>query len=88
MSWAALLAKPLKPRDHAELRTLADARDYILKLPDAIAIWQAWLRAGELLLAAAKYPTDDAIGEATDQLERALFLSYREDITARPPSKL
>jgi hypothetical protein len=60
----------------------------MLKLPDAIAIWQAWLRAGELLLAAAKYPTDDAIGEATDQLERALFLSYREDITARPPSKL
>ena len=38
------------------------------------------------MLAAAKYPTDDAIGEATDQLERALFLSYREDITARPPS--
>ena len=65
--------------------TLADARDYMLKRPDAIAVWQAWLLAAELLLAAAKYPTDDAIGEATDQLERALFLSYREDITARPP---
>jgi hypothetical protein len=67
---------------HPELRTLADARDYILKLPDAIAIWQAWLRAGELLLAAAKYPTDDAISAATDQLDRALFMTYRADLAA------
>ena len=80
MSWSAKLAKPLKPRDHPELRTLADARDYMLKLPDAIAMWQAWLRAGDLLLLAAKYPTDDAIAEVTDQIDRALFLSYREDM--------
>jgi hypothetical protein len=82
LSWSAKLAKPLKPRDHADLRTLADARDYMLKLPDAIAIWQAWLRAGELLLAAAKYPTDDAISAATDQLDRALFMTYRADLAA------
>jgi len=44
LSCSAKLAKPLQPRDHAELRTLADARDYMLKLPDAIATWQAWLR--------------------------------------------
>jgi hypothetical protein len=78
----AKLANPLEPRDHAELRTLADARDYMLKLPDAIAIWQAWLRAGELVLAAANYPTDDAIGAATDQLDRELFMTYGADLAA------
>ena len=84
MSWSAKLAKPLKPRDLAELRTPANARDYMLKLPDAVASWQAWLHADELLLAAAKHPTDDAIAEVTDQLNRALFLTHREDMGAKP----
>ena len=74
MSWSVKLAKP---RDHAELVTLGNARDYMLKLPDAVASWQAWLHAGELLLAAAKYPTDKAIAEVTDQIDRALFLTYQ-----------
>jgi hypothetical protein len=40
LSWSAKLAKPLKPRDHAELVTLGNARDYMLKLPDAVASCQ------------------------------------------------
>ncbi len=84
MSWSVKLAKPLKPRDHAELVTLGNARDCMLKLPDAVASWQAWLHGGELLLAAAKHPTDGAIAEVTDQLNRALFLTYREDMGAKP----
>ena len=31
---------------------------------------------------AAKYPTDEAIAEVTDQIDRALFLTYREDMDA------
>jgi len=77
MSWAALLAKPLKPRGHAELRTLANARDYMLKLPDEIASTQVWLRAGDFLLAAAAEPTEAAIDEVTVQLDLALFTTYR-----------
>ena len=77
MSWSAKLAKPLKPRDHAELRTLANARDYMLKLPDAIASTQVWLRAGDFLLAAAAEPTEAAIDEVTAQLDLALFTTYR-----------
>jgi hypothetical protein len=83
MSWAAKLAKPLKPRDHAELRTLADARDYMLTLPPAIADWQAWQQAGKLLLAAANETTKATIAEATDRVERALFLIYREELSGR-----
>ena len=77
MSWSARLAKPLKPRDHAELRTLGNARDYMLKLPDAIASTQVWLRAGDFLLAAAAEPTEAAIDEVTAQLDLALFTTYR-----------
>lgn len=80
MSWPAKLAKPLKPRGHAELRTLADARDYMLKLPDEIASRQVWLRAGDFLLEAAAKPTEDAIAEVTAQLDLALFTTYRLDV--------
>jgi len=87
MIWDTRLAQPLKPRDHAELLTLADARAYMLALPEAIAQWQAWLRAAELLLAAAEHPTKAAIAAATDQVGRALFLTYREDMAATLPKK-
>ena len=56
----------------------------MLKLPDAVASWQAWLHAGEFLLTAAKYPTDEAIAGVTDQIDRALFLPYQEDMGAKP----
>jgi hypothetical protein len=80
MSWFAKLARPLKPRGHVELRTLADARDYMLKLPDAIASRQVWLRVEDFLLEAAAEPTDAAIGDATAQLDFALFTTYRLEI--------
>lgn len=80
MSWFAKLAKPLKPRDHAELVTLGHARDYMLKLPDDIASRQVWLRAGDFLLAAAAQPTGAAIDEVTAQLDLALFTTYRLEL--------
>lgn len=67
MSWKGPLARPLKPRDHAELRTLDDARAYMLGLPDDISARQAWQQAATLLLAAAEDPTKGAIGDATRQ---------------------
>lgn len=88
MSWDAKLARPLKPINHAPLRTLADARDYMLALPPAIAEWQAWHHAGKLLLAAATIPTKTAISAATDQVGTALFLTYREGLSKpRSPSQ-
>jgi hypothetical protein len=82
VTWDTPLARPLKPRDHAALETLADARAYVFKLPPAMAGWQAWVRAIELLLAAAANPTKAAIVAATEQLELAMFHSARTDMPA------
>src|SRR4051812_37041766 len=84
MSWDTPLARPLKPKDHAELRTLEDARKYAVALPDHVAARRAWQHAAQLLLEAAEDPTDAAIAAATDQVNLALFLTYREDMTDAP----
>jgi hypothetical protein len=81
MNWTAILARPLKPRYHAALRTLADARSYILELPAPVARYQAWQQAGKLLMAAAEAPNDAAINNATTQLELALFVTGRQDMS-------
>jgi hypothetical protein len=82
MTWTASLARPLKPRDHDPLRTLADARDYMLGLPASVAEYEAWQHAGKLLLAAAENPTRAAIDDATRQIEMALFTTGRQDMPA------
>lgn len=88
MSWDTPLARPLAPRDHAVLETLADARAYMLEMSQAIAGWgaisgwQAWTRVAELLLAAADDPTKAAIAAATQQLELAMFVTARTDLSA------
>jgi hypothetical protein len=80
MSWTASLGRPLKPRNHAPLLTLADARAYVLELPPTVAEWNAWQRASKLLLAASKDSSEQSIGAATDQLEVALVVTYRKDM--------
>lgn len=82
MSWATPLARRLKPRDHVELRTLDNARTYMLELPGDIGARQAWQQAIKLLLMAAKDPTKAAIDEATRQVELAMFMSGMTDMQA------
>jgi hypothetical protein len=81
MTWSTSLARTLKPSHHAALHTLADARAYVLELPERVASHQAWQHAGQLLLAAAEAPTKAAIEDATRQIELALFTTGRQDIT-------
>jgi hypothetical protein len=81
MTWTARLARPLKPRDHDPLRTLADARDYMLGLPASVAGYEAWQHAGKLVLAAAEAPGRATIEDATRQIELALFTTGRQDMT-------
>jgi hypothetical protein len=81
MTWTAALVHSLKPRDHDPLRTLADAREYMLGLPTSVAGYEAWQHAGKLLLAAAENPTKSAVDDATKQIEMALFMTGRQEMT-------
>lgn len=76
--WLLPLEREILPRSTrrpaasgAPLRTLADARAYLLRLGRGLSSRQHWQRAAALLFEAAD--RGDA-GGATDQLELALFL--------------
>jgi hypothetical protein len=81
MAYSVRLPKPLPVKDHEPLQTLADARVYILALPEAVASQSAWQAAARLLMEAAAEPDTVRIGAAARQIERALFVSYRLDLS-------
>jgi hypothetical protein len=61
MSWHASFAEPVPLPDGGSIRTLADARDFILKLPpktQKLTVWQTATEA--LMLAANGGPADFA----------------------------
>jgi hypothetical protein len=61
MPWHAPFADPVPLPDGGSLRTLSDARAFILKLPKDLAASPAWLTATEaLMLAAEGGPVDFA----------------------------
>jgi hypothetical protein len=86
MAWRAELIRPVKPVGRPPLKTLADARAYLLELPDGTASLPDWRRAAELLLDAADDADAPAIRAATDQVERALFATRRLDLD-HPPQR-
>jgi hypothetical protein len=69
-NWRRKLSAPLQVRNGPALRTLADARAWILKLPADVQGWSAWQAAAGKLIDAADGGDIDA---ATLQLELALF---------------
>jgi hypothetical protein len=82
MAYSARFPKPLHPTDHRPLRTLADARAYILALPEGVAAQSAWQAAARLVMEAADKPDAVTLGAAARQVERALFVTYRLDLSA------
>ena len=76
------LTRPIKPSGHAPLRTIDEACAYLISLPGVIATVQAWELAAALALAAREHPTDAALDEFTRQLELALFVTHRLDLSA------
>lgn len=82
MPWTRHLSRPVHTRSGATLRTLDDARRYLLALPDAEGLRPAWQSAAGPLGAAAECGTPDAIEAATEQVERALLLCYQLDLHA------
>jgi ABC-type cobalamin transport system ATPase subunit len=81
MPWTTSLARTIKPRNHTALHTLAEARAYMLELPKDIADRPVWQHTGQLLLTAAETQTKPAIDDVTKQLELALFVTYRQDMS-------
>jgi hypothetical protein len=70
------LIRPLRVRGGKTLRTLADARAFMLGMPKTLQLRASWQEAAEVMLEACR--TGD-VATATDRVERALFLNYQID---------
>ena len=72
MEWTQRLAEPIALNNGEVLRTLRDARKYILALPEQVQHHAKWQRLASLLLSAADFGRADLIRIATEQLRQAL----------------
>jgi hypothetical protein len=59
--WSAKLARPVTLKDATELRSLGDAANFILALPEHYGERNAWKRAIELLIDATRQRTGAAL---------------------------
>jgi hypothetical protein len=76
LGWSARLTRSIQVKDGPTLRTLNDARIFMLdNLPEEDQARASWQKAAELLLAAADGLDD--VGAATGQVELALSLQAR-----------
>jgi len=75
--WSTLLSQPIVTHDGRRLVTLADARAFVLALPEANQERTAWQTATKLLIAAAERRGD--VSAATTQVRIALYLQARGD---------
>jgi hypothetical protein len=69
------LTRPIPTKDGGTLRTVLDARTYVLALSEDREMRQQWQRACELLLAEAD------VGALSKQIELALFYDPRLVLT-------
>jgi hypothetical protein len=68
------LTRPLPTKDGGTLRTVAEARAYMLALSESRELRTQWQRAAELLLAEAD------VGAFSKQVELALFYDAKLDL--------
>lgn len=76
--WDKKFWKPVKPRDGKPIKTLADARAYMLAMPAGAGTRPEWQRAIEATMAAAK-GKKTGTDAARDALTNALFINMRLD---------
>jgi hypothetical protein len=50
------LSRPILTKDGATLRTVGDARDYMLAMPDARAMREQWQVAAKMIIEHASVP--------------------------------
>jgi hypothetical protein len=78
MAWSRRLAHEVVTLDGKRLRTLADARSYMLAIKDGREHREYWQHAARLLIEAAKGGGEKAV---TDQLLIALLHDGTLDVT-------
>ena len=83
MSWSRSLSKVLYTTDGKALKTLSDAREYAISLPEEYNIRQHWQRAASLMLDAAA--DANCVAAASKQIELALFFDMRLDVKRLKP---
>lgn len=76
MRWRRKFPKPVKVRDGPELRTLAEARAFMLGLPESRTWRNEWQWAAARLLDASK---EGSVDEAREAVRNALFLNMMLD---------
>jgi hypothetical protein len=72
MEWTKHLTEPIWLDNGEVLRTLRDARKFIIALPEEEQHYAKWQRLANLLLIAAQSGRAQMIRIATDQLRQAL----------------
>jgi hypothetical protein len=93
MSWASRLRHPIRLADGRTLKTLSDARDMILALPEKDQRDQKWQRLADLLIVAANSGNANLIAVLTGNIEEALrrppFSAVRlaDDDVKKPPAE-
>jgi hypothetical protein len=78
------LSRSIKPIDLPSLTNVKGVYEYMLGLPRHVALWPHWQHAAWLCTAAMERPTARAVAKLTDQLELALVMSSRLDLSAQP----
>jgi hypothetical protein len=79
--WNRALTWPLHTRDGQTIKTLADARAFMLDLPAQYSERKHWQHAAGLMLESSK---GGGVYEASAQLKKALFLDMRLDVVRTP----
>src|SRR6201988_4668238 len=75
------LTRSIKPSGHAPLCTIDEACAYVVSLPGQVASMPAWECAARPARAPRENPTEATLDAFTCQLEIALFLAHRLDLS-------
>jgi hypothetical protein len=92
MPWNSRLRHPIPLSDSRVLRTLADARDMVLSLPERDQHQEKWQMLVKLLMSAAQADNASLTAIVTDRIEEAsrrppfTVVQLANDIEKKPPA--
>jgi hypothetical protein len=84
VSWSSRLRHPVHLSNGAALRTLADARDFILSLPPREQLRPQWQSLASLLLSAANSANPTLIALISDRVRDSVTFSGKVSVVEGP----